>query len=147
MLETLRCRALGSSSRSAPASRNDWVWRVSTDPSYMYGPRELCVWKVGPDTFWFQTRDPQHARKLDKRKDTRRVGITGVDHYRRTYEMRGNWRKVKRIVDRYVMSASDTFSGALLRHSASKIAPRVRTAASRKGAKMGRQQDNVEHLR
>jgi hypothetical protein len=105
---------------------------VSADPCYSYGPPELCVWKVAPATFWFQTKDPQYARKLDKRKDTRRVAITGVNHYRRTYEMRGNWRKVKRIIDRYLMSAGDTFFCSELRKNASKIAPRVRTAANRK---------------
>jgi hypothetical protein len=65
---------------------------VSADPCYTYGPPELCAWKVAPGVFWFQTTDPQYARKLDKRKDTRRIGITGVNQYRRTYEMRGNWR-------------------------------------------------------
>jgi hypothetical protein len=105
---------------------------MSADPSYTYGPPELWVWKVGPDTFWLQTTDPQYARKLDKRKDTRRIGITGVNHYRRTYEMPGNWRKVKRIVDRYLMSAGNTFSGTGSRQDASKIVPRVRTAGNRK---------------
>jgi hypothetical protein len=109
---------------------------VSADPFYTYGPPELCVWKVAPGTFWFQTTDPQHARKLDKRKDTRRVGITGVNHYRRIYEMRGNWRKVKRIVDHYIMSASDTFLGVGLSQGASELAPRVRTAGNRKGANL-----------
>src|SRR5262245_16529210 len=106
---------------------------MSADPFYTYGPPELCVWKVAPGTFWFQTTDPQHARRLDKRKDTRRIGITGVNHYRRTYEMRGNWRKIKRIVDRYIMSAGDTFFGAEPGQDASKIVPRVRTAGNRKG--------------
>jgi hypothetical protein len=105
-------------------------------PVYTYGPPELCVWKVAPATLWFQTRNPQYSRKLDKRNDTCRIGITGVNHYRRTYSMRGTWRKVKRIVDRYVMSTSDTFSGTVLRQGASEIAPRVRTAANRKGPKL-----------
>jgi hypothetical protein len=105
---------------------------MSADPSYTYGPPELCAWKVGPGIFWFQTTDPQYARKLDKRRDARRIGITGVNHYRRTYEMRGNWWKVKRIIDRYLMSAGDTFSCSELTKNASKIAPRVRTAANRK---------------
>jgi len=102
---------------------------MSADPCYTYGPPELCVWKVAPTTFWFQTKDPQYVRKLDKRKDTRRVAITGVNHYRRTYEMRGNWRKVKGIIDRYIMSAGDTFSGTKPRQKALKTHPRVKTAA------------------
>jgi hypothetical protein len=105
---------------------------VSADALYTYGPPELCVWKVAPSTFWFQTTDPRYSRKLDQRQDTRRVAITGINHYRRTYEMRGTWRKVKGIVNRYRMRAGDTFSGAVLRQGASEIAPRVRTAGNRK---------------
>ena len=107
---------------------------MRTDSSHTYGPPALCVWKVGSGTFWFQTTDPQYARKLDKREDTRRIGVTGINHYRRTYAMRGNWRKVKRIVDRYIMSASDTFSGGESRQGPAEIAPRVRTASNGKGA-------------
>jgi methylmalonyl-CoA mutase N-terminal domain/subunit len=107
---------------------------VSADPSYTYGPPDLCAWKVAPGIFWLQTM--QYARKLDKRKDTRRLGITGVNHYRRTYETRGNWRKIKRIVDRYLMSAGDTFSGAESRQGVPELAPKVRTASNRKSANL-----------
>jgi hypothetical protein len=86
---------------------------MSADPVYTYGPPELCVWKVAPATFWFQTTEPEYSRKLDQRHDTRRVAVTGVNHYRRTYEIRGNWRKVKRIVDRYIMPTSDAFSSRI----------------------------------
>jgi hypothetical protein len=86
---------------------------MSADAFYTYGPPELCVWKVAPGTFWFQTTDPQYSRRLDQRQDTRRVEVTGVNHYRRTYEVRGTWRKVKRIADRYVMPTSDVFSARI----------------------------------
>ena len=86
---------------------------MSADPFCTYGQSELCVWKVVPGTFWFQTTDPQYSRKLDQRQDTRRVAVTGVNHYRHTYEIRGNWRKVKGIVDRYLMPTSDTFSSRI----------------------------------
>jgi hypothetical protein len=105
---------------------------MSADPSYTYGPQELCVWKVAPHTFWFQTTDPRYSRKLDQRQDTRRVAITGVNHYRRTYEMPGKWRKVKGIVNRYLMLTGDTVFGAGLRQGVPKLAPRVKTAANRK---------------
>jgi hypothetical protein len=111
---------------------------MSVDPSYTYGPSELCAWKVGPGTFWFQTTNPRHSRKLDQRQDTRRVAVTGINHYRRTYEMRGNWRKVKGIVKRYVMATNNMFWPRIPAASASKIAPRVRTAGNRKGAKCAR---------
>jgi hypothetical protein len=109
---------------------------VSADALYTYGPLELCVWKVAPGTFWFQTTDPRFSRKLDQRQDTCRVAITGVNHYRRTYEMRGTWRKVRGIVNRYVVRTGNTVLSAELRQGASKIIPRVRRAANRKGAKL-----------
>ena len=109
---------------------------MSADPCYTYGPQELCAWKVAPGTFWFQTTDPRYSRKLDQRQDTRRVAITGVDHYRRTYEMPGTWRKVKGIVNRYLMPTGDTVFGAGLHQGVPKLAPRVRTAAKRKEAKI-----------
>jgi hypothetical protein len=109
---------------------------MSADPSYTYGPPELCAWKVTKGTFWFQTTDPRYSRKLDQRQDTRRVAVTGVNHYRRTYEMSGNWRKVRRIVSRYLMLTGDTFSGAESRQDALETAARVRTAGNRKGVKL-----------
>jgi hypothetical protein len=86
---------------------------VSADPFYTYGPPELGVWKIAPGIFWFQTTEPQYSRKLDQRQDARRVAVTGVNHYRRTYEMPGTWRKVKQIVDRYLMATSDAFSARI----------------------------------
>ncbi len=109
---------------------------MSADALYTYGPPELCAWKVAPGTFWFQTTDPQYSRKLDQRQDTRRVAVTGVNHYRRTYEMRGTWRKVRRIVNRYLMPTGDRFSGAGLRQGVPELAPRVRTAGNRKRANL-----------
>ena len=109
---------------------------MSADPFYTYGPPELCVWKIAPDTFWFQTTEARYSRKLDQRQDTRRVAVTGVNHYRRTYEMRGTWRKVRGIVNRYLMRTSSTFSGAVLRQGAPKLAPRVRTAGNTKRARL-----------
>lgn len=109
---------------------------MSADPCYTYGSPELCVWKVAPSTFWFQTTDPRYSRKLDQRQDARRVAISGVNHYRRTYEMRGSWRKVRGVVNRYLMRTGDTFSSARLRQGALEIPPRVRTAANRKRAKL-----------
>jgi hypothetical protein len=108
---------------------------VNADALYTYGSPELCVWKIAPGTFWFQTTDPRYSRKLDQRQDTRRVAVTGVNRYRRTYEMRGNWRKVKGIVRRYVMATNDMFSSRIPAASASELTPRVRTADKRKGAK------------
>jgi hypothetical protein len=87
------------------------------DPFYTYGPPRLCAWQVeklgeGEGIFWFQTTDKVFSRKLSKRLDTRYVEVAGWNYFRRTYEMRGNWRKVKRIINNYILSAGDQFSGA-----------------------------------
>jgi len=80
------------------------------DVNKSYGPPELCAWQVDPSVFWIQTTDPQFSRKLEKREDTRRVEMTGTNHFRRTFELRGTWRKIRRIIDRYLVSAGDQFS-------------------------------------
>jgi hypothetical protein len=79
-----------------------------------YGPPELCAWQVGPGVFWIQTNEPPFSRKLEKREDVRRVEINGVNRFRRTFELRGTWRKVRRIIDRYLVSAGDQFSSHIL---------------------------------
>ena len=113
---------------------------MSANLFYTYGPPELCVWKIGPGTFWFQTTEPEYSRKLGQRQDTRRVGITGVNHYRRTYEMSGTWLKVKRIVDRYLMPTSNVFSSRISPLGCRRL-PRVSTRAG------GRPVSNVSDLR
>jgi hypothetical protein len=104
-----------------------------SDPFQTLGTDELCAWKVGPGQFWFQTTRSNFARKLAKRSDARRVGVTGVNHYRQTFEIRGTRRKVERIVRRYLASASDQFFAAALAQEGSKIVPRVRTAGATEG--------------
>jgi hypothetical protein len=93
-----------------------------------YGPPELCGWQVEPGLFWIQTTDPQFSRKLEKREDTRRVELTGIDHFRRTFELQGTWRKIRRIIDRYLVSAGDQFSPDFPPASTSQIAPSISTA-------------------
>ena len=98
-----------------------------SDPFKTYGPPELCVWRVenlgsGKGIFWFQTTSKAFDRKLSKRRDTRRVEVVGCNHFRRTYEMRGSWRKVKRLIDRYILSAGDRFFGLNRLLNASKTA-------------------------
>ena len=90
------------------------------DVNATYGPPELCAWQVVPGVFWIQTTEPQFSRKLEKREDARRVEISGVNHFRRTFEVGGTWRKVRRIIDRYLVSAGDQFSGHLRAQGASK---------------------------
>src|SRR5262249_6428646 len=86
------------------------VRRLPRDVNATYGPPELCAWAVEPGVFWIQTTDPEFARRLEKRKDMRRVEVNGVNHFRRTFETRGRWRKIRRIIDLFLVSAGDHFS-------------------------------------
>jgi hypothetical protein len=95
-----------------------------------YGTHQLCVWKIGPGQFWFQTTRSNFARKLAKRRDARRVEVSGLNHYQRTFEIRGTRRKIRRIINRYLASAGDQFSGSIAVQDRSKIVPRVKTAAA-----------------
>jgi hypothetical protein len=102
------------------------------DVNATYDPSELCAWQVAPGLFWIQTTEPQFSRKLEKRQDVRRVGITGVTHFRRTFEIRGTWRKIHRIIDRYLVSAGDQFSRNFRPQVASKTAGSIKTAGGAK---------------
>ena len=109
------------------------VRRSPRDVNATYGPPELCAWQVAPGVFWIQTTEPQFSRKLEKREDTRRVGITGVNHFRRTFETRGRWRKIQGIIDRYLVSAGDQFSGDLRPQNSSKNPASTNGAADSNG--------------
>jgi len=102
------------------------------DVNSTYGPPELCTWRVAPGVFWIQTTEPQFSRKLEKRQDVRRVGVTGVNHFRRTFEIRGTWRKVQRVIDRYLVSASDRFSRHIWPQDSSELRGKVKIAATLK---------------
>jgi hypothetical protein len=102
------------------------------DVNATYGPPELCAWQVAPGVFWIQTTEPQFSRKLEKRQDVRRVEVSGVNHFRRTFELRGTWRKLRRIIDRYLVSAGDQFSTDFRPQVASKTAGSIKTAGGRK---------------
>jgi hypothetical protein len=110
----------GSSPLSKRALRND---------TETYGPPELCAWRVVPRVFWIQTTEPQFSRKLEKRQDARRVESTGINHFRRTFEIRGSWRKVQRIIDRYLVSAGDQFLRRISPQDASESRGSIKTAA------------------
>src|SRR5205823_10583151 len=82
------------------------------DRLFTYGPLELCAWRVEKlhgckDVFLIQTTNRFFARKLSKRHDTRRVEMTGVNHFRQTFEIHGTWRKIKRIIGRYILTTGD----------------------------------------
>jgi hypothetical protein len=97
-------------------------------PVSAYGTHQLSAWRVAVGLFWFQTIRSDFARKLAKRRDARRVEVSGLNHYRQTFEIRGTRRKVKRIIKRYLASAPDQFSAATVALDLSKTVPRVKIA-------------------
>jgi hypothetical protein len=98
------------------------------DVNATYGPPKLCGWQVAPGLFWIQTTEPEFSRKFEKRKDTRRVEMTGVNHFRRTFEIGGTRRKIRRIIDRYLVSTGDQFFGDFRPQKTSKQSGRVNIA-------------------
>jgi hypothetical protein len=98
------------------------------DPFYTYGAPELCAWQVTAGLFWIQTRDKNYARKLYRRNDTRKVEICGHNFFQETYEMAGSWRKVKRLISRYISVTPDHISTPTRGYNASDLASRVNSA-------------------
>src|SRR5262249_22993797 len=109
------------------------VRRLPRDVNATYGPPELCAWEVEPGVFWIQTTDPQFSRRLETRHDMRRVEVVGVNHFRRTFETRGRWRKVQRIIDRFLVSAGGHSLGVFRPQGASKKHGSVNVPASANG--------------
>jgi hypothetical protein len=121
----------GSTENARRLKWNTKSLRDETSSVNTFGSPELCVWRVAPGRFWFQTTWSSFARKLGKRSDMRRVEVTGLNHYRQTFEIRGTRRKVQRILTRYLASAPDQFFAASVAQDCSKTVRRVETAARR----------------
>ena len=109
-----------SGERASKLTNVATVRRLPRDVNATYGPPELCAWKVEPGVFWIQTTKPELSRKLEKREDMRRVEMNGVNHFHRTFETRGRCRKIRGIIDRFLVSAGDQFSGGLGLQASSK---------------------------
>ena len=120
----------GSTENARRLKSNKQLLRDEASPVNAYGTHELCAWRVAPGQFWFQTTRSNLARKLAKRRDARRVEVSGLNHYRQTFEIRGTRRKVQRIIKRYLASALDQFSTAASAQDCSKNIPRVKTAGA-----------------
>jgi hypothetical protein len=111
--------------------------RSPRDVNVTYGPLELRAWQVEPGVFWIQTTEPQFSRKLETRHDMRRVEMNGVNHFRRTFETRGRWRKIRRIIDRFLVSAGGHFSQGFRPQNASKKSGSVSVPGSANGQNNG----------
>jgi hypothetical protein len=81
-------------------------------PNIAVGDRDLCAWQPVRGIVWVQTRNPQHARRLAKRKAGRLVvtGVTGG--FMRTYEFAQSRSWAVRLMARY--TASETTANAAL---------------------------------
>ena len=126
-----------SDARANKLTNASKVRRAPRDVNATYGPTELCGWEVEPGVFWIQTTEPQFSRKLETRPDMRRVEMVGVNHFRRTFETRGRWRKVRRIIDRFLVSAGGHFSAHLRPKDTSEKSGSVTTAVHANGQNNG----------
>jgi hypothetical protein len=104
------------------------------DPFYTYGPPDLCSWQVAKDgrnraTFWIQTTSRVFARRLRKRRDTSLVAFSVTKRFLETYCMQGSWRKIRRLIDRYISATGDTFSHAGTSQNALPSTDRVNIAS------------------
>ena len=84
----------GSDLHAARLKSNKESLRDEVSPAGAYGTHQLCAWRIGQGQFWFQTTRSDLARKLARRRDTRRVEVSGLNHFRRTFEIWGTRRKV-----------------------------------------------------
>jgi hypothetical protein len=98
-----------------------------------YGEGELCGWKTQTRVFIIQTRRPEFARKLRKRQDCSELATVGINFYLRQFAVSGDWRKIRRLITRYLASAGDQFSAQVAAEKRLKIVPRVRIAGTAEG--------------
>jgi len=119
----------GSTENARRLKSNQQSLRGEASPVNAHGTHELCAWSVGHGQFWFQTTRSNFARKPAKRSDTRRVEVSGLNHYRQTFEIRGTRRKVERIMRRYLASTPDQFFARAVAQDCSKTVPRVKAAS------------------
>ena len=73
------------------------------EPGGTMGTEDLCAWRVAPRTYWIQTRQPEFARKLQRRGDTRLVAWSVAGGYLRTYVISAARRDmVRNLLKRYL---------------------------------------------
>lgn len=65
------------------------------------GTRDLCAWQPVPGVTWVQTRLPEHANRLAKRRDGRLVVRGMAGGYLKTFEFRHPLSWAERLIRRY----------------------------------------------
>ena len=68
------------------------------------GDCALCAWQPAPGITWVQARSPEHAKRLAKRRDARRVVVGVAGGYLRTFEFRHSLAWARKLIERYMMS-------------------------------------------
>ena len=66
----------------------------------------ISAWPVAPGVWWIQTREPQLARKLGRRSDTRLVAVGVAGGFLRIFELRRPASFVRRLIARYMVTNS-----------------------------------------
>ena len=90
------------------------------------GDRDLCAWQPVRGVTWVQTRNPDHARRMAKRRDGRLVvrGVAGG--YLKTFEFSRSLAWAVRLMKRYL--ASETTANAASNRAICPPAKRVQQA-------------------
>lgn len=65
------------------------------------GTRELCGWQPVPGVVWIQSRDPDHARNLARRRDARQVAAGVAGGFLRIFEIPGTLTWARDLIARY----------------------------------------------
>ncbi len=67
------------------------------------GDRILSAWQPVSGVTWVQTRSPEHARRLSKRRDARPVVVGVAGGYLRTFEFRHSLAWARKLITRYTI--------------------------------------------
>src|ERR1039457_4224099 len=81
------------------------------EPGGTIGAEDLCGWKVGPNLYLVQSRNPDYARKLSRRSDTRLVAYSVRGGYLRTRAIYASRPQLIRdFLKRYLKVTNEHFS-------------------------------------
>jgi hypothetical protein len=87
------------------------------------GDRDLCAWQPVRGIVWVQTRNPQHARRMAKRSDSRLVAYGVAGGYLKTFEFRQSMGWAVRLMKRYL--AAEVTANAASNHAVCPLASRA----------------------
>jgi hypothetical protein len=87
------------------------------------GDRDLCAWQPVRGVTWVQTRNPNHARRMAKRRDGRLVAYGVAGGYLKTFEFQRPLSWAVRLMKRYL--AAETTANAALNRAVCPATKRV----------------------